>query len=141
MTRFTPNPSRPDHLVASVLALADGARDAVLDGAMAAVRADEAGDLSAAVDRVCHAAVTAGVAAGEIAWLVGELESAGSDAGLLAEAGDAVSALETCTRAVGQCFQDLADRGGPAEITAAADALRRVSLALTALLPRLHPVG
>ena len=98
------------------------------------------GDTTEVVDHVCRLAVSAGVATGEIAWLVGELESAGTDADVLAEAGVAVAGMESCTRAVAQAVQELADRGGPAEIASSAEALRRVSLQLTALLPRLQPV-
>ena len=107
---------------------------------MAAARADARGETAEVVDQVCRLAVGAGVATGEIAWLVGELESAGTDADALAEAGVAVAGMESCTRAVAQAVQELADRGGPAEIASSAEALRRVSLQLTALLPRLQPV-
>jgi methyl-accepting chemotaxis protein len=136
--RFSPN--RPDHLVASVVALADQTNTLVLDAAMAAVRADTQGNISQVVDQVCRVAVSSGVATGEIAWLVGELESIGTDADMLAEAGVAVAGMETCTRAVAQAVQELAERGGPAEIASSAEALRRVSIQLTALLPRLQPV-
>jgi methyl-accepting chemotaxis protein len=136
--RFSPN--RPDHLVASVVALADQTNTLVLDAAMAAVRADAQGNISQVVDQVCRVAVSSGVATGEIAWLVGELESIGTDADMLAEAGVAVAGMETCTRAVAQAVQELAERGGPAEIASSAEALRRVSIQLTALLPRLQPV-
>ena len=133
-------PSRPDHLVASVVALAEQTNNLVLDAAMAAARADAGGQTAEVVDHVCRLAVSAGVATGEIAWLVGELESAGADADVLAEAGVAVAGMESCIRAVAQAVQELADRGGPAEIASSAEALRRVSLQLTALLPRLQLV-
>ena len=141
VSRFSPNPQRPDHLVASVVALAEQTNNLVLDAAMAAARADAGGHTTEVVDHVCRLAVSAGVATGEIAWLVGELESARTDADVLAEAGVAVAGMESCTRAVAQAVQELADRGGPAEITSSAEALRRVSLQLTALLPRLQLVG
>ena len=140
MSRFSPNPQRPDHLVASVVALAEQTNNLVLDAAMAAVRADARGAAAEVVDHVCRVAVSAGVATGEIAWLVGELETSGSEPDVLADAGVAVAGMESCTRAVAQAVQELADRGGPAEIASSAEALRRVSLQLTALLPRLQPV-
>jgi methyl-accepting chemotaxis protein len=136
--RFSPN--RPDHLVASVIALAEQTNNLVLDAAMAAARADSQGNTAEVVDQVCRAAVSSGVATGEISWLVGELETLGIDTDVLAEAGVAVAGMESCTRAVAQAIQELADRGGPAEIASSAEALRRVSLQLTALLPRLQPV-
>jgi methyl-accepting chemotaxis protein len=139
--RFSPNADRPDHLVASVVALADQANNLVLDAAMAAARAGSQGNLAEVVDQVCRAAVRSGVATGEVTWLVGELETLGTDAEELAEAGVAVAGMESCTRAVAQAVQELADRGGPAEIASSAEALRRVSLQLSALLPRLQPVG
>ncbi len=123
-----------------MVALADQTNTLVLDAAMAAVRADTQGNISQVVDQVCRVAVSSGVATGEIAWLVGELESIGTDADMLAEAGVAVAGMETCTRAVAQAVQELAERGGPAEIASSAEALRRVSIQLTALLPRLQPV-
>jgi methyl-accepting chemotaxis protein len=139
VSRFSPNPNRPDHLVASVVALAEQSKQLALDAAMEAARADARGDMPAAVDEVCRLAVGAGVATGEIAWLVGELEIAGGDADGLAEAGVAVAGMEGCVRAVAQAVQDLADRGGPAEIGSSAEALRRVSAQLNELLPRLQP--
>jgi len=140
VSRFDPNPHRPDHLVASVVALAEQSNNLVLEAAMAAARADARGETAEAVDQVCRLAVSAGVTTGEIAWLVGELESAGGPVDALAEAGVAVAGMESCVRAVSQAVQDLADRGGPDEIASSAEALRRVSLQLTALLPRLQPV-
>jgi len=140
--RFSPNPQfRPDRLVASVVALAEQSNNLVLEAAMAAARADAQGDTAEAVDQVCRLAVSAGVTTGEITWLVAELETAGGDGDALAEAGVAVAGMESCVRAVAQAVQELADRGGPAEIASSAEALRRVSLQLTALLPRLQPVG
>jgi methyl-accepting chemotaxis protein len=142
VSRFSPNPNRPDHLVASVVALSEQTNNLVLEAAMAAARADARDETAEVVDQVCRLAVSAGVATGEIAWLVGELEvAAGGDADTLAEAGVAVAGMESCTRAVAQAVQELADRGGPAEIASSAEALRRVSLQLTALLPRLQPVS
>jgi methyl-accepting chemotaxis protein len=140
VSRFSPNPNRADHLVASVVALAEQSNRLVLDAAMEAARADARGDTAAAVEEVCRLAVGAGVATGEIAWLVGELELADGDADALAEAGVAVAGMQSCVRAVAQAVQELAGRGGAAEIASAAEALRRVADQLAALLPRLQEV-
>jgi len=140
VSRFSPNPNRPDHLVASVVALAEQSNRLMLDAAMEAARADARGDVTATVEEVCRLAVGSGVATGEIVWLVGELELAEGDADALAEAGVAVAGMQSCVRAVAQAVQELADRGGPAEIASAAEALRRVADQLAALLPRLQPV-
>lgn len=123
-----------------MIALTEQTNELVLDAAMAATRAGREGHTPEVVDQVCRVAVTAGVATGEIAWLVGELETIGADDATLGEAGVAVAGMETCTRAVAQAVQELAGRGGPAEIASSAEALRRVALQLTALLPRLQPV-
>ena len=126
VSRFSPNPQRPDHLAASVVALADQTNNVVLDAAMAATRADARGETAEVVDHVCRLAVSAGVATGEIAWLVGELEAVGTDAEVLAEAGVAVAGMASCTRAVAQAVQELADRGGAGEVASSAEALRRI---------------
>jgi hypothetical protein len=141
VSRFHPNPNRPDHLAASVVALAEQSNNLVLEAAMAAARADARGETAETVDQVCRLAVSAGVTTGEIAWLVGELETAGGEAEALVEAGIAVAGMESCVRAVAQAVQELADRGGPDEIASSAEALRRVSLQLTGLLPRLEPIA
>ncbi len=125
-----------------MIALADQTNNLVLEAAMAAARADARGETAEVVDHVCRLAVSAGVATGEIAWLVGELEIAqGAEPDTLDEAGVAIAGMESCTRAVAQAVQELADRGGPAEIASSAEGLRRVSLQLSALLPRLQPVS
>jgi methyl-accepting chemotaxis protein len=138
--RFTPNPNRPEHLVASIVALAEQTNQLALDSAMEATQADSQGRVSIVVDRVCHAAVGAGVATGEIAWLVGELEAAGGDSEQRGEASVAISGMQMCISAVAHAVQAVADRGGPIEIASSAEALRRVSAQLEGLLPRLQPV-
>lgn len=137
MSRFTPN--RPDHLVASIVALADQSNRLALDAAMEAARADQQGRTATVVDQICRLAVGAGVSAGEIVWLVTELESATEDHGQLAEAGVAVAGMESCMIAVTEAVQEVADRGAPIEVTSSAEALRRVSAQLAELLPRLQP--
>jgi len=138
MSRFTPNHNRPEHLVASIVALAEQSNRLALDAAMEAARADATGRTVIVVDQICRLAVGSGVAAGEIAWLVGELELAGAELEQLSEAGVAVAGMESCMAAVGQAVQELADKGAPVEIFASAEALRRVADQLAALLPRLQ---
>jgi methyl-accepting chemotaxis protein len=138
MSRFTPN--RPEHLVASIVALSEQSNRLALDAAMEAARADAQGAAATVVDQICRLAVGAGVSAGEIVWLVSELESVSDDHELLAEAGVAVAGMESCLIAVTQAVQEVADRGAPVEVTSSAQALRRVSAQLAELLPRLQPV-
>jgi methyl-accepting chemotaxis protein len=138
MSRFTPN--RPEHLVASIVALAEQSNRLALDAAMEAARADAQGRTATVVDQICRLAVGAGVSAGEIVWLVSELESVSEDHNLLSEAGVAVAGMESCLIAVTQAVQEVADRGAPVEVTSSAQALRRVSAQLAELLPRLQPV-
>jgi len=140
VTRFSPNPNRPEHLVASVIALSEQTNRLALDAAMEAARADGLGRMEHVVEQVCRLAVGAGVATGEIAWLVGELEAADPSEEQLAEAGLAVSGMEGCMRAVAHAVQDVADRGGPSEVASSAEALRRVCAQLKGLLPRLQLV-
>jgi len=138
MSRFTPNYNRPEHLVASIVALAEQSNRLALDSAMEAARADAAGRTTVVVDQICRLAVGAGVAGGEIAWLVGELEAAGAAAEQLAEAGVAVAGMENCMLNVSSAIQELAEQGAPIEVTSAAEALRRVGDQLAELLPRLQ---
>lgn len=139
MSRFTPN--RPEHLVASIVALAAQSNRLALDAAMEAARADAEGRTATVVDQICRLAVGAGVSAGEVVWLVSELEGTTEDLQLLAEAGVAVAGMESCLIAVTQAVQEVADRGAPVEITSSAQALRRVSAQLAELLPRLQAVS
>ena len=135
MSRFTPN--RPEHLVASIVALAEQSNRLALDAAMEAARADSQGRTTVVVDQICRLAVGAGVSAGEVVWLVSELESATEDHGQLAEAGVAVAGMESCLIAVTEAVQEVADRGAPIEVTSSAQALERVGLQLTELHARL----
>src|SRR3954451_5285494 len=139
MSRFTPNYNRPEHLVASIVALAEQSNRLALDAAMEAARADATGRPSVVIDQICRLAVGAGVAGGEIAWLVAELEGATTDHEPLSEAGVAVAGMESCMLAVSRAVNELAVKeGAPIELTAAAEALRRVADQLAALLPRLQ---
>src|SRR5690349_15942624 len=139
MSRFTPNHHRPDHLVASIVALAEQSNRLALDAAMEAARADATGRTPVVVDQICRLAVGAGVAGGEIAWLVGELEAATVDPDHLNEAGVAIAGMESCIVAVATAVQELGEKGsGPIEIVASAEALRRVADQLASLLPRLQ---
>ncbi|MDA0184842.1 methyl-accepting chemotaxis protein [Solirubrobacter phytolaccae] len=139
MSRFTPN--RPEHLVASIVALAEQSNRLALDAAMEAARADSQGRTAIVVDQICRLAVGAGVSAGEIVWLVSELETATEDHDFLSEAGVAVAGMESCLIAVTEAVQEVADRGAPVEVSSSAEALRRVTVQLAELLPRLQPVS
>src|ERR1700754_881463 len=120
MSRFTPNYNRPEHLVASIVALADQSNRLALDSAMEAARADATGRTTVVVDQICRLAVGAGVAGGEIAWLVGELEHASPTVEQLGEAGVAVAGMENCMIAVARAVEELAVDGVPIEIVSAA---------------------
>ena len=97
MSRFTPN--RPEHLVASIVALAEQSNRLALDAAMEAARADTNGHSTAVVDQICRLAVGSGVAAGEVVWLVTELETATDDPQLCGGR-VAVAGMESCLIAV-----------------------------------------
>jgi methyl-accepting chemotaxis protein len=138
--RFSPNPNRPDHLVASIVALAEQTNRLALESAMEAARADSLGKVTFVVEQVCRLAVGAGVATGEIAWLVGELEAAQPTVDQLGEAAVAVSGMQSCMSAVAHAIGEVADRGGPTEVDSSAEALRRVAGQLEGLLMRLQPL-
>ena len=97
---------------------------------MEAAHADSLGKVTPCRRQVCRLAVGAGVAAGEISWLVSELESSHPPSDQLAEAAVAVSGMQSCMSAVSHAVGEVADRGGPTEIRASADALRRVAAQL-----------
>jgi methyl-accepting chemotaxis protein len=137
--RFSPNPNRPGHLTASIVALSEQTNRLALEAAMAAARAESLGNVADVVEQVCRLAVGTGVAAGEIAWLVGELESSQPSDDQTAEAAVAVSGMQSCMSAVAYAISDVADRGGPIEIGASAEALRRVAGQLEGVLKRLQP--
>src|SRR5689334_25091017 len=113
MSRFIPNYNRPDHLVASIVALAEQSNRLALDSAMEAARADAAGRTTVVVDQICRLAVGAGVASGEIAWLVGELEGSGASPEQRNEAGVAVAGMENCMLTVPRAVEELAVAGVP----------------------------
>ena len=132
--RFSPDATRPEHLVASIVALSAQTNRLALLSAMEAARADSLGRVSLVVEQVCHLAVGAGVATGEIAWLVNELASTHPDAAQLAEAGDAIAGVQSSILSVAGAVEALADSGGPMEIRSSAEALRRSGLQLVDLL-------
>src|SRR4051794_7437369 len=138
MSRFSSDRRLPENLVASIVALAEQSNRLALDAAMEAVRADAVGHVAGVVEEVCRAAVGVGVACGEIAWLVGELEQVSSDGEQLSEAGIAVAGMQSCIRAVAQAVQEVANGGAPIEVASSAEALRRVCFQLSDLLPRLQ---
>ena len=140
MSRFRPEhtPS-PEHLVASIVALAEQSNSLALDAAMEAARADARGKTETVIEQVCRLAVGAGVAAGEISWLVGELEAAQPTDEQLGEAAVAVSGMQSCMSAVSFAVGEVALRGGPAEVSSSAEALHRVADQLETLLNRIQP--
>ena len=91
---------------------------------MEAARADSLGKVTYVVEQVCRLAVGAGVTAGEIAWLVGELESSQPTEDQLAEAAVAVAGMQSCMSAVAHAVAEVAGRGGPTEISSSAEALQ-----------------
>jgi methyl-accepting chemotaxis protein len=129
------NLNRADHLLASIVAISEQTCKLVLEAAVEAARADAGGKVSVVVEQVCRLAVGAGVATGEIAWLVGELHASTPDADQLAQAGAAIAGLQISMLAMSHAVQELADSGAPAEIACSAEALRRSGLQLEELLP------
>ena len=139
MPRFSPNPNRPEYLVASIVALSEQTNRLALESAMEAARADSLGGLNSVVGQVCRLAVGAGVAAGEIASLVAELEAGEPSEDQLGEVAVAVAGMQSCMSAVAFAVGEVAERGGPDEIGSSADALRRVAVELENLLGRIQP--
>ncbi|MEA2480608.1 MAG: hypothetical protein QOJ07_2530 [Thermoleophilaceae bacterium] len=139
MPRFSPNPNRPEHLVASIVALSEQTNRLALESALEAARADTQGQVTSVVEQVCRLAVGSGVAVGEISWLVSELEASQPTGAQLAEAAVAVSGMQSCMSAVAFAVGDIAARGGPTEIASSSEALRRVAAQLEDLLNRIQP--
>ena len=137
--RFSSHHNRPDHLVASIVALTEQTNRLALDSAMDVARADSLGKVTLVVERVCRLGVGVGVAAGELAWLVGELEGSGPSAEQLAEAGVAVAGMQSCIVSVAFAVEEVAEGGGPTEVGSSAEALRRVAEQLEGLQLRLQP--
>jgi methyl-accepting chemotaxis protein len=129
--------NRAGHLLASIVAISEQTCKLVLDAALEAARADACGNLTIVVEQVCRLAVGAGVATGEIAWLVGELATSTPDADQHAEAGAAIAGLQISLLSMSHAVQELADSGAPAEIAASADALCRSGLQLDDLIATL----
>jgi methyl-accepting chemotaxis protein len=132
--------NRADQLLASIAALSEQTCKLVLGAATEAARAHACGKVSVVVEQVCRLAVGAGVATGELAWLVGELDSSAPDADQRVQAGAAIAGLQISLLAMSHAVQELADSGAPAEIGASADALRRSGLQLEDLLPAPSPL-
>jgi len=123
------------------VALTELTNKIALDTAMEAARADSHGKLPVVVEQVCRLAVTAGVATGEVTWLVSELEAAGPDDAQRDEAAVAVSNMQSCMASVAFAVEEFALRGGPAQISSSAAALRRVGAQLEDVQARLQPCG
>jgi methyl-accepting chemotaxis protein len=120
----------PEDLLASIVALSEQTSRLALDSALEAAQADALGKVTVVVEQVCRLAVGAGVATGEIAWLAGELGSAGPDERQRAQSTVAIASAQSSLLAVGFAIQDLADSGGPREIRSSAEALQRAALQL-----------
>ena len=139
MSRFSPDPTRPDDLVASIVALTERTTKLALESAMEAAQADALGKLTVVVEHVCRLAVSCGVAAGEISWLVTELGTAGADSRQLAQAEVAIAGLQSAVLSVACAVQEFSALGGPVELSSSADALRRSAMQLDDRLLELHP--
>lgn len=141
MTRFSPDPSRPDDLLASIVALTERTTKLALDSATEAAQADALGKVTVVVEQVCRLAVGAGVAAGEIGWLVTELGAAGGNGDQLAQAGVAIAGLQSSMLSVACAVQEFSISGGPVELRSSAEALRRSALQLDDHLTELYPTA
>ena len=137
--RFSPDPTRPDDLVASIVALTERTTKLALDSAMEAAQADALGKLTVVVEHVCRLAVGCGVAAGEIGWLVTELGAAGADDAQVNQAEVAIAGLQSAVLSVECAVQEFSALGGPVELSSSADALRRSAMQLDDRLLELHP--
>jgi methyl-accepting chemotaxis protein len=137
--RFSPDPSRPDDLLASIVALSEQTTKLALESAMEAAQADALGKLTVVVEQVCRLAIGAGVAAGEIGWLLTELEASGADDVQLAEAHVAIADLQSSMLSVGFAVQEFASSGGPLELSSSAETLHRAALQLEDRLAGLQP--
>jgi methyl-accepting chemotaxis protein len=126
--------NRTGQLVASIVVISEQTRKLVLEAAMETARADAVGNVTVVIDQVCRLAVAAGVATGEIAWLVGELESSETDDDQLAEARAAVTGLQSSMLATAYALQEVADSDGPVEVACSAATVRRAGLQLEDLL-------
>jgi methyl-accepting chemotaxis protein len=139
--RFTSHDNRAEHLVASIVALAEQTNRLTLDAAMDVARAHGLGEVTRVVEQVCRLAVGAGVAAGEVTWLVGELEASAPSAEQLGEADVAIAGLRSCMTSIAFAVEEVADSGGAAEIDSSAEALRRVAAQLDGLQARIADPG
>src|SRR3954447_26935077 len=106
MSRFSQHRNHPEQIVASIVALAEQSNKLALDAAMEAARADVQLRTGEVVEQVCRLAVGVGVACGEIAWLVGELELVDTGDEHLSEAAVAIAGMESCIRAVSYAVQE-----------------------------------
>jgi methyl-accepting chemotaxis protein len=137
--RFSSETQRPASLVSAIVALANQAITLAVNSAVEAARAETAGDPRTVAAQVSRLAVGAAVATGEIAWLAQELDSTTASDDEIAAAGLAVTGLQASLLSIAAAVQDIANRGGPDEAFAAAEALRHAALALDELLPSYQP--
>ena len=127
----------PEHLVASIVALAEQSNRLALDAAMeAAAPTPAATPPSSSIRSAASRSAPASPAA----------RSPGSSASSsrhrrrrqLAEAGVAVAGMENCIRAVAHAVEEVADRGAPVEIPSPPRPCAASSVQLAELLPRLQ---
>jgi hypothetical protein len=135
--RSAPDAKFRDDLVVSIDALAEQTGQIVMERATDAARAHDEGRRDATVELVSALAICAGISAGEVTWLTSELEAVGGDAAQLAAAGAAVLRMSHGTISAAVVGQSLADEAESTEITASAEALRRVAAQLLALAEQL----
>jgi methyl-accepting chemotaxis protein len=139
VTRFRPDLSRSEYLVASIVGIAEQTTTLAVESALEAAHADVAGKPTVVVEQVCRLAVGAGVATGELAWLAHELDASPAGKEDITTAGAAITGLQSLLLTVAAAVHELADAGAPAEIYASAKALRTAALQLDDLLPAYQP--
>lgn len=139
VSRFSFETDRAAYLVSSIVALANQTTELAVDSAIEAAHAEAAGNLPIVAEQVCRLAVGAAVAAGEIGWLAHELDLTPAGDSVLAAAGLAVTGLQASLLSIAAAVQEVAEKGGPGEAYAAAEALRNAALTLDELLPSYQP--
>jgi hypothetical protein len=134
-----PDHRHPEDLVAAIVALADQTTANAFSSARATAQADALGRGADLLEQVCRLAVGAGVATGEVSWLVGEFESADPTRRQLDAAGAAIAGMQSSLLSVAFAVRSIDDPGGRGELVAAAEALSRSAFQLEDLRLRLQP--
>jgi hypothetical protein len=139
VTRFRPDLSRSEYLVASIVAITEQTTALAVESAFGAAQADVAGRLTLVAQHLSRLAVGAGVASGELAYLATELERSSAGDEEITTAGAAITGLQSMLLTVAGAVQAIADAGAPGEVYASAMALRMAALQLDDLLPAYQP--